>query len=134
MNLKILTIAIFLLFAALLWKANSYRKAVRLRQHEAHYQATLVTYANDFKPGLTRAQVDDLLHTRNVSAEEAHLDSPTWDKFIKLGQEHSARFCSHDDIDVRLHFTPSGPTPEAPASPTDQLLTVTLFRWSRDCL
>jgi hypothetical protein len=135
MPLRLLTILAFLLLAALAWTVSSRHKSTLRKQREARYQTTLATYASAFTPGLTRAQVDDLLRTRNLSAEQVHLDGTSWDKLLKIGQEHSPRLsCSHDDIDIRLAFTPSGPTPETPASTDDKLLAVTLFRWSRNCL
>jgi len=134
MKIGTLSVLTFLILATLAWTYSRQHKTALLKQREARYQATLSTYVNDFKPGLTRAQVDDLLRASNLTAEEAQLDSPSWDKFIKIGQEHSPRLsCSREDIDVRLHFT-SPTAAEAPASPTDQLLQVTRYNWSRDCL
>jgi hypothetical protein len=135
MPLRSLAILAFLLLAALAWTISSRHKSTPRTQREARYRTTLATYASVFKPGLTRAQVDDLLRTRSLTAEQVHLDSPSWDKLFKIGQEHSPRlFCSHDDVDIRLAFTPSGPTAETPASPDDKLLEVSLFRWPRNCL
>jgi hypothetical protein len=121
----------FVLIALLAWSYNSHRKTALRTQRQAQYQATLADYSRDFQPGQTRAQVETLLQSRNVAANEAHVDSPSWDKFIKIGQEHSDRLsCSHDDIDIRLTFTPSA----TEATPADTLTQVTLYRWPQNCL
>jgi hypothetical protein len=124
----------FLLIASLAWAFTSNRRGRLRQQREAGYQVALSSYQRDLQPGQTRAQVDTYLHSRNVSADQAQYESPTWDEFIRLGKEHSSRFCAHDDIDVRLAFAPSGSTPQAPATPNDTLTQVSLFTWSRDCL
>ncbi len=129
-----ITLIAFLLIATLAWAFTSNRRTRLRQQREAGYQTTLSTYQQDLQPGQTRAQVETYLRSKNITAEQAQYGASNWDKFVKIGQEHSSRFCSHDDIDVRLAFTPSGTTPQAPATPNDTLTQVSLFTWSRDCL
>ena len=123
----------FILIALLAWSYNSHRKTALRDQREARYQSTLAAYSKDFQPGQTRAQVETVLQSRSIPAQQAHVDSPSWDKFVKIGQEHSDRLsCSHDDINIRLSFTPSQAAAEA--TPSDTLTQVTLFRWPQNCL
>jgi hypothetical protein len=132
MKLRTIAVLAFIISAALLWSVKHHRHNEHSKQRETQYQATLVSYASEFKPGITRAQAQDLLHTKNVSIEHAQQGDSSWDDFIKIGVEYSG-LCNRDDIDIRLHFTPSGATPQAPSPPDDKLLDVTLFRFPRGC-
>jgi len=136
---QLLVLAVFIgLIAFVCWRVSTKRAQQR---REAAYQVVLRSYLDILKPGMTRKEVEDYLHSqgskiaRMCCVERKELAQSVYDDLIKIGQEDAPWFCSEKNIYVAFQFSglkQNGPAGEA--NPSDKLNSVTLYRRLEGCL
>src|SRR6202158_462286 len=113
----------------------------RLQQkRDVAYQTALRSYSEVIKPGMTRREVEDLLHARNkvfrqMCCVDIKKSMDIWDDLIKIAQEDAPWVCSEKNIYIAFQFagTERHATPPR-AEPSDKLTAVTIFPWLEGCL
>jgi hypothetical protein len=110
-----------------------YRDTQRRKLRETQYQSALKSYSSELKLGITRQEVDDLLHKRNIDPTREPYGGPSLDDFINIGREQDLWYCSWENVDLQLQFTASKPGSIVPTS-HDLLRNIVVSRWPHDCL
>jgi hypothetical protein len=117
------------------------RREKRLQQkRDAVYQVALRSYSEVFKPGMSRSEVEDLLHARNKAFRQmccVDIKKPmgVWDDLIKIAQEHPPWFCNEKNIYIAFQFAGTRPHASPPsAEPSDRLTAVTVYPHLEGCL
>jgi hypothetical protein len=110
------------------------------KRREVAYQASLRSYQQVLKPGMTRKEVEAYLHGKNISFSQmccaGKNSKNSLDDLAKIGEEKAPWFCSENNIYVAFQFTdhPEQKETRLQASDLDTLHAVTIFRWLEGCL
>jgi hypothetical protein len=111
--------------------AHLYNKRVH-RKREVAYQAVLQEFSRALAPGMTRDQVEQYLHARNLRfdrtccAETQFPSNASYDELTKIGQEDAPWYCSRNNIYLAFHF--SGRTRDtSEPDPADKFTAVKLY-------
>ncbi len=110
------------------------------QERDVAYQTALRSYSEVIKPGMTRSEVEGLLHARNKVFRQmccVDIKKPmgVWDDLIKIAQDDPPWICSEKNIYIALQF--AGTRPQAAptsAEPSDTLTAVTLYPHLEGCL
>jgi hypothetical protein len=111
-------------------------------KREVVYQATLESYQQVLKPGMTRKRVEDYLRARHQTFTQSccvdtkEFRKHSWDDLAKIGAEDAPWFCSENAIYVAFQFADS-PVPHKEmwrADDLDILETVAIYRRPEICL
>jgi hypothetical protein len=101
----------------------------RQLKRETAYQATLRSYQEFLKPGMTRKEVQDQLRTRNPSFRQmccADFNESSfrrsWDDLVKIADEDPPFACGENSVYVAIQFVDYNPNKES--GKTDDLDTV----------
>jgi hypothetical protein len=85
------------------------------KKREAAYRASLRSYTQVFRPGMTRKEVEDYLHGKNVEfGQTCCVDAMelskrhSWDDLIKIGREDAPWFCGEHDVYLAFQFIDQG--------------------------
>jgi hypothetical protein len=113
---------------------NMHEKRSREKRNIA-YQATLRSYSEVFKPGMTRKEVEGLLRSRNnifrqMWCVDIKKSVDVWDDLVKIAQEDAPWVCSEKNIYIAFQFTGTA----SRAEPSDTLISVTVYPWLEGCL
>jgi hypothetical protein len=111
------------------------------KKREASYQAALLSFSAALKPGMTRKDVENYLHTRNVTfrlmccvARKA-LSEQVYDELVRVGQENAPWFCSEKNIYIAFQFSGhEGPDNNWMSDDSNSLQAVSIYRGLEGCL
>jgi len=110
-------------------------------RRETAYQVTLNSYTDIFKPGMSRKDVEDYLHSKNIAFRQMccvdwkSSSKHTYDDLVRIGQEDTPWFCSENNVYVAFQFTGQrAGNPDWPPTADDNLTAVTIFHWLEGCL
>jgi hypothetical protein len=112
------------------------RQAAKAR--EVYYEFVLFTYSQDFKLGMSRANVEHVLQARKTAFTElCCIDATTYTDLVKIGDEAVPWYCSENTVYVSFQFTAVEPQPASvpyASHPSDVLKGLTIFRHLTGCL
>jgi hypothetical protein len=112
------------------------------KKREAAYQASLSSYTQVFRPGMTRKEVEDYLHKKNVEFRQmCCVDAMelskhhSWDDLIKIGREDAPWFCGEHNVYLAFQFIDQGKHgPWWDANDLDTLKVISVYHWLEGCL
>jgi len=119
---------------------NNVREKRSWQKRDLAYQEALRSYSQDFKPGMSRKEVEDLLHIRNkafrqMCCVDIKKSMDVWDDLVKIAQEDPPWVCSEMNIDIAFQFAGTRVHAAPPsAAPSDKRTAVTLYPWLERCL
>jgi hypothetical protein len=119
---------------------NNVREKRSQRKRDVAYQTALRSYSEVVKPGMTRKEVEDLLHARNKAFRQmccVDIKKPIGveDDLVKIAQEDPPWVCSDKNIYIAFQFAGARPQAAPPhAEPSDKLTAVTIYPWLEGCL
>jgi len=139
--LLLLAIAVVGLLA---WGILHHLQAKAKEKREAAYEASLQSYAQALKPGMTRKQVEDYFQARNITylqeccvLVEESSTRHSWDDLVKVGEEEKPWYCSEHYVYIAFRFADYG-EPEAKwqfkDNDLDTLKSVTIYHQLGGCL
>src|SRR5262249_11780651 len=107
-----------------------------------HYQSILREYSDSLKPGMTRAEVETYLQSRNHTLRQMCcvdlkvFGAGVWDDLVKIGAENVPWVCSENNVYLAFHFTGQRPQGHTgwDAQRTDRLTEVTVYHWLEGCM
>ncbi len=104
-------------------------------KREATYQATLQSYSDVLKPGMTRKYVEDYIRLKGQSAQQICCieDSSVFADLLKIGKEKHPRYCSEKNVYIAFQFVAVEPR-NSWVGDSDTLKSVTIFRRLEGCL
>jgi hypothetical protein len=116
----------------------SHTRAAAKSEREVGYQAGLLAYSNDLKPGLTRREVEDYLRARNASFKnECCLGHENYyADLVHIGEERAPWYCSEEHVYVAFEFSAVEKHDLASffAKDSDVLKRVEIFQPDTGCL
>jgi hypothetical protein len=110
------------------------------QKRDVAYQTALRSYSEVIKPGMTRKEVEDLLHARNKAFRQlccVDIKKPmgVWDDLVKIAQEDPPWICNAKNIYIAFQFGGTRPQAAPPsAEPSDRLTAVTVYPHLEGCL
>jgi Na+-transporting NADH:ubiquinone oxidoreductase subunit NqrC len=135
-------VLVFAVLSAIWMVVRSKLQQQAQRKRDAAYQATLLSFTEALKPGMTRKEVEDYFRAKNLkfiqmccvdSRESASRSS--WDDLTKIGEEQAPWFCSEKNIYVAFQFTDHKARNGTPKTDDlDTLRAVSIYRWLEGCL
>jgi hypothetical protein len=118
-------------------------------KHEAGDQAVLRKYMDDFKPGVTRKEVEDYLQAKGVhfsrygdmklyrplvsGAKAVTPNLAAWSDMIRIRNEHVAWLCGDGVVFIAIQFEASEDPHSTVAQGSDRLTEVGLYYLPPDC-
>ena len=119
---------------------NNVREKRSWQKRDLAYQEALRSYSQDFKPGMSRKEVEDLLHIRNkafrqMCCVDIKKSMDVWDDLVKIAQEDAPWFCSEKNVYIAFQFAGKEPHATRPSAElSDRLTAVTVYPWLEGCL
>jgi hypothetical protein len=106
------------------------------KKREAAYQATLQSYSDVLKSGMTRKYVEEYLRSKGVTFQQLCCigESSAFADLLKIGTEKHTWYCSEHDVYVAFQFVASEPHTLPVAHDTDTLKSITIFQKLEGCL
>jgi hypothetical protein len=121
--------------ASWLWATRAERLA---QQREVFYQATLRSYSEALRSGLTRKDVESYLRANNKQFVQMccmeRSGKNAYDDLTKIGEESHPWYCSAHNVYIGLEFVSAGKHPFPEAHESDTLTKVRIFHWFEGCL
>lgn len=114
MKRTILPLLIFVVIGLVAFGVHR-RSAINAKQiREATYEAKLRSFTQVLEPGMTRKQVQDYLHTNNVTYSEGccvvfdkSVHRQSFDDWVKVGKEHHW-YCHENWVYIAFQFNDYG--------------------------
>jgi hypothetical protein len=134
MNLKLLWMRAVVLLLTVVAVCNAAGPDAQ-KKREAAYQATLESYSDVLKPGMTRKYVEDYLRSKGSSVQQFCCleDSSVFADLLKIGAEKHPWYCSENNVYIALPF--DAVEPRKPwVGDLDTLKSITIFRRLEGCL
>jgi hypothetical protein len=110
-------------------------------KREITYQATLRSYQEFLKPGMTRKEIEEQLQERNMPFRQmccADLKELTtrrsWDDLMKIAQEDPPFACGEKNVYVAVQFADHDPSESGKSNDLDIVKAVTLHHQLEQCL
>jgi hypothetical protein len=106
------------------------------KKREAAYQATLKTYSDVLKPGMTRKKVEDYLRSKSITFEQAGWvdEKSAFDDLVYIGKEKHPWYCEKHKVFVAFQFAAVEPHKPWEAYDSDTLKIITIFHRLDGCL
>ncbi len=108
------------------------------QQRELFYQATLRSYSDALRSGLTRKDVESYLRANNKPFRQmccmGRSGKNAYDDLTKIGEESPPWNCSAHNVYIGLEFVSAGTHPFPEAHESDTLTKVRIFHWFEGCL
>jgi len=112
------------------------------KKREAAYQTALRSYTQVLKPGMTRKEVEDYLHGKNVKFQQmCCVDAMelskrhSWDDLTRIGEEDAPWFCGENNVYLAFQFTDQGQHERWwSANDLDRLKAISIYHWLESCL
>ncbi len=113
----------------------AWRKQAQRKREEA-YQSALNSYSEALKPGMTRKEVEDYLHARDIRFQQMCCvdERSAFADLVRIGQEGHPWYCSEQNIYIAFQFAAVEPHSWLKAYDSDSLKKVSIFRWLEGCL
>jgi hypothetical protein len=105
------------------------------KKRETAYQATLQSFSDVLKPGMTRKYVEDYLGSKGSSVQPFCCieDSSVFADLLKIGEDKHPWYCSENDVYIAFQFV--AVEPRKPwVGELDTLKSITIFRRLEGCL
>jgi hypothetical protein len=128
-----------------LWLVQHVRERRKAAEREGYYKAVLTQYTGEFKPGMTRGQVEQHLQRDgsrfqqmccvvNSKGEHVSLVGTGWDDLVKIGEESTPWFCSENNVYIAFEFSPKSPGELSKTNASDILKRGSVFQQLEGCL
>ena len=133
-------VAMVVVFTFVVIAIHNVREKRSQQKRDVAYQTALRSYSEVIKPGMTRKEVEDLLHARNKTFRQmccVDIKKPmgVWDDLVKIAQEDPPWICGAKNIYIAFQFAGTRPQSAPPSSePSDRLAVVTVYPHLEDCL
>jgi hypothetical protein len=118
---------------------HNVRERQSQERRDAAYQVLLGAYSEVIRPGMSRREVEDLLHARNEAFRQmccVDIKKPVdvWDDLVKIAQEDPPWVCREKNIYIAFQFTGTraSATP-ASAQSSDKLTAVSIYPRLEGC-
>jgi hypothetical protein len=130
---KAITFSVALLlvaFGGCAWRQRAEQK------REAGYSTIRGSYAEEFKLGMTRKEVEGLLRAKKVDFEKICCidERSAYADIIKIGKEHAPWFCEAHSVYIALQFAATEPHDALKIVDSDALRSVTVWHHLEGCL
>jgi hypothetical protein len=139
--LRIVAIAVVMIVVAV---AVSYARNKSLeRQRSATYQISLRHYEELFKPGMSRKDIEDSLHSSDTQFRQLccatwikgrGFDDRSYDDLVKIGEEDPPFVCNAHNVYVAFEFEPKRHAPSEWTDAQDKLWKLSVFHYREGCL
>jgi hypothetical protein len=135
MNLKLLWMRAVVLLLTVVAVCNAAGPDAQ-KKREAAYQATLESYSDVLKPGMTRKYVEDYLRSKSITWQQLCCigEGSAFADLMKIGTEKHPRYCSENDAYVAFQFVATEPHSLPVAHDSDTLKSITIFHKLEVCL
>ena len=112
------------------WKRQAQQK------REDAYQLALRSYSETLKPGMTRKEVEDYLHAKNISFGQLCCidERGAYADLFKTGKESHPWYCEQHNVYIAFQFAAVKPRDALKADDSDMLKRVTIFHKLDGCL
>lgn len=128
-----------------LWLLQQGLERRKAAERERHYNAVLTRYTGEFKPGMTRKEVEGRLQSdgsrfrqmccvAEFKEEHVSLVGEGWDDLVKIGEERAPSVCSENNVYIALEFNPKTHNEQSGTSESDVLKRVSVFHQLEGCL
>jgi hypothetical protein len=106
------------------------------KKREAVYQATLQSYTDVLRPGITRKYVEEYLRSKGVSLQQFCCveEKSALADLLKIGTEKHPWYCEEHNAYVAFQFAAVEPHKPWEAYDSDTLKSITIFRKLEGCL
>lgn len=127
------------LVAVTVWRTLEKRER---EKREVTYQRTLLSYSKVLTPGMSRKDVEDYFHSRNIVFQQMCCVDPNtfskgvYDDLVRIGHEDAPWFCSEHNVYVAFEFAGQRASDGNPqdAQPRDRLTAVTISHRLERCM
>jgi len=141
--LMVVAVAVVIVFG--FWLGHHLRERHKAAEREAQYQTLLAKYTSEFKPGMSRDQVEQHLQKNgkrfeqmccvaNFRGEHASFIGSSWDDLLKIGEESAPWFCSENNVYIAFEFNPKSQGERPETNGSDALKRVSVFHHLEGCL
>lgn len=98
-------IAVIVAVSSAIAVRHAYKARVQKRRDVAN-QATLLTYSQNLRPGLTRKEIEDYLHSRGTAFTQMCCleQRSALTDLVKVGEEEAPWYCSEWTVFIALEF------------------------------
>jgi hypothetical protein len=121
------------------------RERRKAAEREGYHKAVLTKYTGEFKPGMTRGQVEQHLQrdgsrlrqmccVANFKGEHVSLVGAGWDDLVKIGEESTPWFCSENNVYIAFEFNPKTHDEQSDTNDSDVLKRLSVFHQLEGCL
>jgi hypothetical protein len=106
------------------------------KKREAAYQATLKTYSDVLKPGMTRKNVEDYLRSKSISfGQGGWIDEKSaLADLVYIGKEKHPWYCEKHNVFIAFQFAAVEPHKPWEANDSDALKIISIFHRLDGCL
>jgi hypothetical protein len=119
--------------ASCMWSAE------QARRREAGYQAQLAGFAQTFKPGMSRKELEVRLRRdgrefRQMCCMWTDIGKNALDDLIRVGRERAPWNCSEHNVYVGFEFVSNASHEFPEARDSDTLKGIQIYHWFEGCL
>ncbi|MGD0628279.1 MAG: hypothetical protein ABR987_02945 [Terracidiphilus sp.] len=117
------------------WSKHLQRKQEAAHQREVGYETMLRSYSTIITPGISRRQVEGLLHKRGdrFIGFPAYSEDSAYADLIKIAEEKDGWYCGPGSVNVAIRFE-TATNRRSSQDPSDNVKGVTLFKLFQDCM
>jgi hypothetical protein len=138
MGKNLLSIRCFALFVLLFASGNCDARGQSAQQkREAVYQATLQSYSDVLKPGMTRKGVEDYLQSKGIKFEKMCCidERSAYADLVRIGKEKHPWYCSEHNVYIAFQFVEEPHEGlRSSAKDSDKLKSITVHHSLDGCL
>lgn len=138
-------LAVVAVIAISLWLLHHMRDRRESAKRESGYQTLLAQYATEFKPGMTREQVEQHLQTSGrrfrqmccvalYSGKHVTFDREGYDDLVKITEESAPWFCTENNVYIAFEFYPMSPAEHSGTNGSDILKRTSVSHQLEDCM
>ncbi len=138
-------VAAVALVAISLWFVRHVRDQREAAERESGYRIVLAQYSAEFKPGMTREQVEAHLHSNgkpfkqmccvgNFRGKNVSLDGAGYDDLVKIAEEKAPFVCGENNVYIAFEFNPKSQPELSDTNSSDILKKVSVFHQLERCM
>ncbi|HEY4951010.1 MAG TPA: hypothetical protein VIH88_11795 [Candidatus Acidoferrales bacterium] len=106
------------------------------KKREAAYQATLLSYSDLLKPGMTRKYVEDYLRSKGAIVQQLCCveEKSALADLLKVGTQKHPWYCEEHNVYIAFQFVAIEPHKPWEAYDSDTLKSIAIFHRPEGCL